>query len=210
MSKYCGNCGTKLKDNAKKCRKCGTPFEEIPAEISGIKTVMPMKKRLKKAVKTVAVSAVIIAAAVIAITVALKYTGYNGVLRKTMAAYKKYDIDTLIDLSSDMYYYGAGDWVENYFENSVGEDLDFYEASVGHSYKLSYEVNEIYTLSERRLDKILDEIENTYAGFDVGIIKKVVVADLTVTAVQGDKSVSKDISIFISKENGSWRLLYIE
>lgn len=210
VSRYCGNCGTKLEDNAKICGQCGTPFEETPANISGLKTVNPQKKGFRKTVKRAAAVVVIIAVGVIAVTIAMRFTGYNGVLRRTMTAYKKYDIDALISLSGDMYYYGAGDWAEHYFENSVGEDLDFFEASVGHSYKVSYEVNDIYTLSERRLAKVLDEIENICPDFDVSIIKKVVVAELTVTARQGDKSVSRDINIFMSKENGSWRLLYIE
>jgi len=127
-----------------------------------------------------------------------------------MTAYKEYDIGTLIYLSSDMYFYGEEDWVEYYFEYNVGDDLDSFESSVGHSYKLTYEVNEIYTVSDRKLDDMLDQIEYSYVDFDIGMIEKVVIADLTVTAKQGSKSVSRDVNIVMSKENGSWRLLYIE
>lgn len=209
MSKYCGNCGARSGADAKVCGQCGTPFEETSDVISGPEAVKP-KKNFGKTVKRAAAAAAVIAVAVIAVMIAMRFTGYNGVLRRTMTAYKKYDIDTLVSLSGDMYYYGAGDWAERYFKDSVGEDWDFFEASVGHSYKISYEVNDIYTLSERRLDMLLDEIENTCPDFDVSIIKKVVVAELTVTARQKDKSVSRDINVFMSKENGSWRLLYIE
>lgn len=211
MAKFCGNCGTQLEDNAKICGKCGTPLDGASTNIPGLKVTNPEKqKKMKKAFKLVASLAVLIIVAVIAFNVVSQYTGYNGLLRKVMTAYENYDIDTLISLSSDMYYYGEEDWVEYYFENTVGNNLDSFESSVGHSYKLSYEVNEIYTVSERKLDDMLKRIEYTYSDFDIGVIEKVVIADLTVTAKQGSKSVSRDIDIIMSKENGSWRLLYIE
>ncbi len=36
------------------------------------------------------------------------------------------------------------------------------------------------------------------------------VSDITVTAKQGSKSVERDLNITMSKENGTWKLLYIE
>lgn len=211
MAKFCGNCGAKLDDDAKICGQCGTPLDGASTNISGLKVVDPEKqKKVKKAVKLVAVLAVLIVVAVVALNIASKYTGYNGLLRKVMTAYENYDIDTLVSLSSDMYYYGEEDWVEYYFESNVGNNLDSFESSVGHSYKLSYEVNEIYTLSERKQDEMLSEIEYTYADFNVDTIEKIVVADLTVTAKQGSKSVNRDMNIVMSKEDGIWRLLYIQ
>ena len=200
-----------MDDDAKICGQCGTPLDGASTNISGLKVVDPEKqKKVKKAVKLVAVLAVLIVVAVVALNIASKYTGYNGLLRKVMTAYENYDIDTLVSLSSDMYYYGEEDWVEYYFESNVGNNLDSFESSVGHSYKLSYEVNEIYTLSERKQDEMLSEIEYTYADFNVDTIEKIVVADLTVTAKQGSKSVNRDMNIVMSKEDGIWRLLYIQ
>ena len=211
MAKFCGNCGTQLEDNAKICGKCGTPLDGASANIPGLKVTDPEKqKKMKKTVKSVVILAVLAVVAVIAFNIVSQYTGYNGLLRKVMTAYEKYDIDTLISVSSDMYFYGEEEWVEYYFENNVGNDLDSFESSVGHSYKLSYEVNEIYTLPERKLDEMLSEIEYTYADFDVDTIEKIVIADLTVTAKQGSKSVNQDMNIVMSKENGKWKLLYIQ
>ena len=152
----------------------------------------------------------IAAIAAAAINVASKFTGYNGLLRKVMSAYEGYDIDTLVSLSSDVYYYGEDDYVENYFENIVGTTLDSFESSVGHSYQLSYIVNETYTMSERNTDVTLNEIENSYPDFDVSSISEIVVSDITVTAKQGNESVDKDLNIIMSKEDGTWKLLYIE
>lgn len=211
MAKFCGNCGTQLEDNAKICGQCGTPLDGASTNIPGLKVVDPEKqKKLKKMGKRIVALVALVIVAVIAFNVVARYTGANGLLRKVMTAYKEYDIDSLISLSSDMYFYGEEDWVESYFEYNVGDDLDSFESSVGHSYKLTYEVNEIYTVSDRKLDDMLDQIEYSYADFDIGMIEKIVIADLTVTAKQGSKSVSRDMNIVMSKENGSWRLLYIE
>lgn len=211
MAKFCGNCGTQLEDNAKICGKCGTPLDSASVNIPSLKVTDPEKqKKMKKTVKLVVGMVALIIVAVIAFNVVSQYTGYNGLLRKVMTAYENYDIDTLISLSSDMYYYGEEDWVEYYFEYNVGEDLDSFESSVGHSYKLSYEVNETYVMSERKVDELLDEIEYTYSDFDVDVIEEIVVADLTLTAKQGRKSVNRDRDIVMTKEDGSWKLLYIE
>ena len=211
MAKFCGNCGARLEDDAKICGKCGTPVEGVTTSIPGLKVTDPEKqKKVKKTFKLVAGLMVLLIVAGIAFNVVSQYTGYNGLMRKVMAAYEKYDIDTLISLSSNMYYYGDEDSVEYYFESKVGENLDSFEASVGHNYKLSYKVNETYAMSERKENDLLDDIENAYMDFDISKIKKVVVADLTFTAKQGNKSTNRDMNIVMTKENGSWRLLYIE
>lgn len=211
MAKFCGNCGAQLEDNDKVCGKCGTPLDGTSVNIPGLKVTDPEKqKKMKRKFKLVVSLVAIVIVVVIVFKVVSQYTGYNGLLHKVMTAYENYDIDTLISLSSDMYYYGEEDFVEHYFEYNVGESLDSFESTVGHSYKLSYKVNEIYVMSERRVDELLKEIENTYEDFDVSMIKKIIVADLTLTAKQGGKSVNRDMNVVMTKEDGSWKLLYIE
>lgn len=211
MAKFCGNCGTQLEDNAKICGNCGTPLDGASSNIPGLKVIDPEKqKKVKKTVKRVFVLAILVAVAIVAFNIVSQFTGYNGLLRKVMTAYESYDIDTLVSLSSDMYYYGEEDWVEYYFEYNVGDALDSFESSVGHSYKLTYEVNETYVMSERKVDEMLSEIEYSYSDFDVSVIEEVVVADVTVTAKQGSKSVNRDMDIVMTKEDGTWRLLYIQ
>lgn len=210
MARFCGNCGAQIDENAKVCGQCGTPVEDS-TKIPPVKIIDPEKKKKnKKIFKIVIALALVVAVAVTAINVVSKFTGYNGLLRKVMTAYEGYDIDTLVSLSSDIYYYGEEDYVESYFENSVGSALDSFETSVGHSYQFSYEVNETYTMSERKTKEVLDGIEYTYPDFDVSIIEEMVVSDITVTAKQGSKSVERDLNITMSKENGTWKLLYIE
>ena len=210
MARFCGKCGAQIDENAKVCGQCGTPVEDS-TKMPPVKVVdSEKKKKNKKIFKAMIALALVAVVAVTAINVVSKFTGYNGLLRKVMTAYEGYDIDTLVSLSSDIYYYGEEDYVESYFENSVGSALDSFETSVGHSYQFSYEVNETYTMSERKTKEVLDGIEYTYADFDVSIIEEMVVSDITVTAKQGSKSVERDLNITMSKENGTWKLLYIE
>lgn len=210
MARFCGNCGAQIDENAKVCGQCGTPVEDS-TKMPPVKIINPEKKKKnKKIFKIVVALALVVAVAVIAINVVSKFTGYNGLLHKVMTAYEGYDIDTLVSLSSDIYYYGEEDYVEDYFKNRVGATLDSFETSVGHSYQFYYEVNETYTMSERKTKEVLDEIEYTYPDFDVSILDEMVVSDITVTAKQGSKSVERNLSITMSKENGTWKLLYIE
>ena len=211
MAKFCGNCGTQLEDNAKICGQCGTPLDGTSSNIPGLKVVDPeKKKKMKKVGKRIVALVALVIVAVIAFNVVSQFTGYSGLLRKVMAAYEKYDIDTLISLSSDIYFYGDEDWVENYFEYNVGDDLDSFESAVGHSYKLSYEVIETYKLSNRNFQSMLDDIAWSYKDFDHSVIEEIVVAKVNVTATQGKRSVDREVEITMTKENGNWKVLYIE
>lgn len=211
MAKYCGHCGTKLDDNAKVCGNCGTPLENTSAKIPGVRIVDPEKqKKTKKTIKLIIGLIAVVAVAAIAISVVSNFTGSKGLLRQVMSAYENYDIDSLVSMSSDMYYYGYDDFAEYYFTYSVGENLDAFEVSVGHSYTLSYEVNEIYTMSDRKFGELIRNIENMYSDFDASIIEKAVVADLTLTAKQGNKSTKCDLQVTMTKEDGKWKLLYID
>lgn len=210
MARFCGNCGAQLSDGAKVCGQCGTPVEDDAKSLT-VKIIDPEKKKKNKRVLKLVIAVVaVIAIAAIAITVIFNFTGYNGLLRKVMNAYKEYDIDTLVSLSSDLYYYAEEDYVEDYFKNSVGMTLDSFEASVGHNYKFLYKANEVYTLSDRKMSEMLDNIENSYPDFDVTSIEKVVVANLTITAQQDSATSSLDVDVILSKENGEWKVLYLE
>lgn len=211
MARFCGNCGAQLEDNAKVCGQCGTPLDGTTANIPGLKITDPEKQaKAKKTVKRIVSLAALIIAAVIVFSVASQHTGYNGLLRKVMNAYEDYDIDTLVSLSSDVYFYEGSNWVEYYFENAVDDDLGYFESYFGSNYKFSYEINEITTVSEYMLDNIRDKIESSYSGFDASTIDKIVVANITITAKQSSVSESRDIDIAMSNEGGSWKLLYIE
>lgn len=215
MAKFCGNCGSKMDDSARVCGNCGTPFNELPANIQKAEYVDPEKKKeserkMRKTIGIAVTAAALILVAVIVFNVVSAFTGCNGLVRKVMSAYEDYDIDALLSMSSDVYYYGTEDYAEYYFENAVGYGLDSFESNVGHSFTLSYEVNEIYTLSNRKYQSILDELSWQFSEFDTSIIEEIAVADITVTAQRGSRSVDRDLKITLSKEDGTWKVLFIE
>lgn len=212
MARFCGNCGVQLDDDARVCGQCGMPVDGIQGKVIGIKIVDPKKKKkLMRKVKMGIVLVAVIIIAVAGIKIVRNFTGTNGFVRKVMAAYEKYDIDAIVSLSSDMYYYSDYEnYVEEYFENAVGQNIDNFEASVGHGYKMSYKVEEIYDLSQRKQDKILKNIEQLYPDFDVDKINKIALANVKVTAKQGSKSANRTVKITISKEGENWRILYLE
>lgn len=210
MAGFCGNCGAKLDEGQKVCGQCGTPVEGA-MKTPVIRVDDPEKKKKSKR-RFKAVTAIIAVAliGIIAVNVVLKFTGYNGLLRKVMKAYEAYDIEKLVSLSSNIYYYGEENYGEDYFESKVGETLEFFEISVGHNYRISYEVKETYKMSNHSIKETLDQIEYKYSNFDISTIEEIVVCDLNVTAKQDSKSQNKGLSIFMSKEEGKWKLLYIQ
>jgi Zn-dependent metalloprotease/uncharacterized protein YegL len=211
MTRYCGNCGTMLEENATVCSHCGMQVDKSEHAVSDSETAKPKKgKQIVKKIK-LAVGVILLVCAVIAgISITSAFTGSNALLRKTMRAYKNYDIDTLVSLSSDVYYYDSGDYAEAYFKDQVGRGLDEFEMMAGRNYKFSYKVKEQYALSNRRKVELLDTLQKRCPDFDTSSIDKVVEADLTVTASHNDKSVDREVKVTMTREDGTWKVLYLE
>ena len=208
MARFCGHCGSPLDDDAKVCGQCGTPVDG--ADIDSIEKVRK-KSKVKKRIKILIGIVLIIAIAISAIRIITSFTGPQGTIRKAMKAYKKYDLDELIELSSDMYYYGSYDkYVDDYFSQAIGESLDRFDESIGHNYKISYEITDTYKVSERKKDEMLKNIEFSFPNFDVETIQEIIVSEVKVKASRGSKSLSDTLKITLSKEGDSWKVLYIE
>ena len=145
MTRFCGNCGAQLDEDARVCGQCGTPIDGNKGNIPGLKVIDPAKKKnLMKKIKTVVALLIVAMLVVVGTKVTLSFIGTNGLVRKVMAAYEDYDIGALVALSSDMYYYSDYEnYVDEYFEDSVGSNIDKFESSVGHSYKMSYEIEKL-------------------------------------------------------------------
>lgn len=211
MAKYCGNCGNQLEDTARVCGYCGAPFDDTSQNIAGVDYKSPESKgKTKKMIKRIVIIAIIAGVAFAGFKVATEFTGPKGMVRNVMKAYENYDINGLVDMSSDVWFYEMADYVENYFESGVGNDLDYYETSVGHNYKFSYEVSEIYEPSERRLVELEEDVQQLYEDFDMGMVEKVMVAHVKAFAEKGGRTVNRDVVLTLTKESGEWRVLYME
>ena len=71
-------------------------------------------------------------------------------------------------------------------------------------------MNEKHRMSERNTAETLEGIKNTYPDFDVNVIDEIVVSNITVTAKKDGASVDEKLNIIMSKEGGTWKLLYID
>lgn len=211
MSKYCGNCGALLEDDAKVCGYCGYVLESTNAPEVDFQPADPEKlARNKKKIKRVITLAIIAVAAIIAFNVISSFVGKKGFVRKVMSACEKYNVDSLISMSSGVYADCDDSVVQSYFETHAGGYIDTIEENVGHNYKLSYKINEIYDLSDRKESTLMTSIGYAYPKFDTSEIKKIAIADVSLTAKQGSKKTKINVKITMTKEGNSWKLLYLE
>lgn len=211
MAKFCGYCGRRLEDDVKICGYCGTPTDTIRQNVAGVEYKKTKSKgKAKKILKYIISVVIILGILVGSFKAIIEFSGCRGFVRKTMAAYRTYDIEALIDMSSDVYFYGTEDFVRYYFENNVGTDLKYYEKTVGHNYKFSYEINEIYEVSKYKLAELEKQVQTIYGEFDISMVDEVVIADLNVTVKKGEKAVSQGVVLTLTKESGEWRLLFME
>lgn len=213
MSKFCGNCGAQLNDTAKVCGNCGIPLEtsaSINASIPSIGYVDPEKKaKMKKTVKLFASLGVIVIVAIIAINIILGFVGYKGVVRKIMNAYEDYDLNTIVSMSSELYsFMDDKNYADDYFGDIISNKLNNFENQVGHKYKFSYEITDSYEMSEYKYKNLLDRL-SYYEDFDSDIISKVMIVEVDVTAKEGNDSMTIKLKLTLTKENGSWKLLYM-
>lgn len=216
MTKFCGNCGNQLNDNDRVCGNCGMPCQNLPVvqQYAGVPAVKKqMNPKTKKRIKLIAILSgvliVLIIAAVIAFNIISENTGYKGTLNKAMDAFEKYDIDTLISMTSDISF-GSMDAtdIEKYISRTVSAKLDQYEKEAGHDMDLSYEITDSYKLSERKFKEFLDYAEDYY-HYDASDISEIMVVNLKVTAKgsKGEDTFNSN-DLYLVKERDSWYLFY--
>lgn len=211
MNKFCGYCGAKLDSEDRVCGECGTPVSDVGNSGVGGRINPAAKQKIKKRVKIAVIMVAILAVVAAAAVIVLNVIGPRGLVHKTMMAYEKYDIDTIIENSSEVYYYASyEDAAEEYFKFAVGSGLDYYESSVGHSCKYSYDIDEIFTLSERKYASVVSNLESIYPDYNVDMIEEIVVANLVVTAKRDKNTASGEVCITMTKESDGWKILYID
>lgn len=211
MAKYCGNCGKSLDDAAKVCGYCGTPFGTAASTTI---YVDPEKKAKQKKLLVAIVAAVAAVAVLItAITAVSNLVGYKGVVRRTVNAIEDYDIDALINLTSelrlDVYDYYGGEAIENMYESQLTALLDLYEDKTGGDFRLSYEIEDVEELSDRKVDTYVDNLHSMFDDLGSYKIDKILVVELDVTAKDGRDKYESDLELYLIKEDGKWKLLQI-
>ncbi len=200
-----------MDDDTRVCGQCGVPADDnFLQEASGGGDTGSGNAKKKPWIKLIIALVLVVCIATVAIKVATNYTGRRGLVRKVMKAYVDYDIDSLMSMASDIYFYQDHEqYGEMYFENTVGSTIDYFENSVGHSYKTSYEIEEVYELSNRKHDELIKSLEYSYSDYDFDSIKNISAAKVKITAKQDKKSVNSTIQITMVKEGDKWKVLTI-
>lgn len=211
MAKFCGNCGAQMDDAAKVCGNCGVPFSgnDVQMKYEDPEKKEQERQKMKKLAAKYGIIAGAAIALIIIIGIIIANTGINGMLKDVTKAHKKYDVDALVEMSSDLYYYADESYAEMVFQNVLDSHHDWFEQEVGHKYKLSYETIETYEMSKRNLEDALEQIEMLFPDFDVDMIDKIKIAQVEIHAKQGKEEMYMHMEVVFSKENGKWKLLGI-
>lgn len=211
MSKFCGNCGSYLDDDALVCGVCGTPYSDDgigKTKIPGVDTMNPKtKKKIKLIFKLSVVVVVLVVVSVTAVNIISSFTGYKGAINKGFNAFKDEDIDTLMTLTSEIKYHNMdSNAMEDDVSKSVTSTLDSYESQVGHDMSLSYELKKSHKLSDRKYKEFLKYAESNY-NYDTSDISEIYLAEIKIYAKGsfGEEGYNSN-EFYVIKEADSWYL----
>ena len=215
MSKFCGNCGSQMDDSDVICGNCGTPYAgvdnykpEKPVKISGVNSMSSEKKKKIKLIAKLSMAAIVlIIVAVIAINIISSFTGYKGAINKAMNAFKNYDIETLMSMSSDIAFGGMEPTaIENSISNAVASKLDSYETVAGHDMDINYEIQDSYKLPDRKYQEFLKYVENS-CNYDTSDITEIVLAKIKINTKGSLGETSYTVNdLYLIKERDKWYL----
>lgn len=207
MTKYCGNCGAQMNENARVCGVCGTPFPvagmtNVPSSKPDVTT---SRMKLKKVLIIVVAFLVLIVAGVIGFKVVKDHSGYNPIVKTIIKAYKEDSVEGLLDCKSDAYEDNQAP--RELFTENMDYMISSFENTIGHEYRISYKVVEEYELSQRKLDELIDELESYNQRYDGDRVESAAVVEIRITAKHRRKSHSEKVVATMIKEDESWKLL---
>ena len=214
MSKFCGNCGAKMDDDDKVCGECGTPFSDSGSSTTATSVVAGKKGGMNSIIKIGAAALIGIIALVLAINIIGSSSGYKGTLNKMIKSYKNADPEIYMsvisyvaeEMAEEIYDEDAEDKLYDSLDGLITERLDEYEDSVGNIKKISYEITDESDVSDRKLDKFKDQLEEIY-NIDASDIKKIAIVKIKVNVKGAKKSAVFPETVCLIKEPGGWKLL---
>lgn len=101
--------------------------------------------------------------------------------------------------------------LESIYEYVAEELAERFEDEVGYRYKTSFKIEEVREPSKRRTEKGLDYFAEYIDEdeFDLGKIKKIIFAEVVVTAKKGRSSDEQTVYFTMMQEDRDWKLLLI-
>ena len=214
MSKFCGNCGAKMDDDDKVCGECGTPFSDSGSSTTATSVVAGKKGGMNSIIKIGAAALIGIIALVLAINIIGSSSGYKGTLNKMIKSYKNADPEIYMsvisyvaeEMAEEIYDEDAEDKLYDSLDGLITERLDEYEDSVGNIKKISYEITDENDISDRKVDKFKDEIEENY-NIDASDIKAIKAVKIKISVKGAKKTAVFHEDVCLIKEPGGWKII---
>lgn len=198
-----------MRDDAAVCANCGKTPDGTPgkASVGGASKSKPKNKKIIKDVIAI-VAAILVFA--IAVGVTTSFVGYRGAVRKAMNAYKKADVDALVDMSCA--FFKNQDYKDSLaykYKFRMEEDFDGVDPS---ECSVKYKITKTAEFSDSQVTDLMEDL--VYGGLateqDVNSVKKIMNINLEVTIKHGSDSKSVSKLILLVKESGSWKLMTFE
>lgn len=216
MAGFCRNCGAQLEDGAKVCGQCGVPIQpEGMTPKLNIPKVGEIDSQTKEKAKKIGILAGAAVIAIIIIVIVVKIisanTGYRGTLNKFFKSLQNGNAAGMVSCVSGYLVDWGDDYsgdIEEYLDEYLDRALDTLEDEVGADPKISYEIKQNRKLSDRKVDKLKEMIENYNPDFDVDSIKAARNLDLKLTVKGRDDSTTDNMNdVCVVKEGGKWKII---
>ena len=196
MSKFCGQCGAQLDDNATFCTNCGANLGQSvqqsniqqqnvqPNVVPGFGAVnngaVAVKKGSKKTIAVVGVIAALVIILVVVLIIAFSLGGgYKAPLNSMKKALEKGDGKSVIRMSiSDKYYKALKDNddvvdehfdgdVDDYFDNIGDQLLKSMEDRYGENIKVTYDIKKKKKIKKSDLEDYQDDLQSQADRIDL-------------------------------------------
>ncbi len=219
MSKFCGNCGNQVDDNAVVCGYCGTPFNTTPGF-----SVMPGgnntgkkfniqdadKEKLKKILIPVAGGIAGLVVIIVAIVLIIGNTGKNALVKDFAKDLKSENNEELATYASSIC--ETNEDVDAYNELLVKALLDdFDNKGVGDIKKIKM-TGEFKEVSERKIERLKENFEkvNTVDADSIEAIYEYKRCAFKVKGTEKTKSIKltsivSSAKFYAIKEDGKWK-----
>ncbi len=187
------------------------PMNEMPAV--GDATTVPTSQNSKKTLAIVIAAGVaVVVVFAIFIAIASGSSGYKSVIEDKLKAFEKSDAQKLAETYPEFWYIDEYDTIDDFAEEI--EDSEFSEAlienleeEVGSKIKLSYKIEKIDNLSDKKFDNFCEAIAEAH-DCSTKKIKAIKKADIKVTAKGKDGKHEFDWEdVYLIKEGGDWYIL---
>lgn len=227
--KFCRKCGSQLEDGAVFCNACGesqntdtqavnevnsqTPINDIvgtPEQpVYQENPMMPPKKSKKPLIIGISIGAVVVIAAVVVGLVFLLGGGKGGsgsaegIVKKYLNAYKDFDGEAMADCIAYSSAY------KEEMEESKEELISSFSMMEGMA-EIDYKMGKIEKVSSSEADEFWEDAEYNGVLVEEKDIKDLRVCEATLTIEVFGTESEEEMSIYIGKYKGDWKVLYME